>query len=123
MDAGRAAGSLFRDVDLEARIGKDRRRRTIRGVVNEALGSFRWGSRRYTPAWVIPPSHARSFCERGCYRPSIRSERRLMGQPEFDLRFRWFVGICIRERARRSCSGQRRIVLERICYDDPRRRE
>ena len=89
------SGSLFSYVDLEARIAKDHPLRTIRAIVNEALaalsGEF-WAlySRIARPS--IPPEKLlRAMLLQAFY--SIRSERQLMERLEFDLLFRWFVGL------------------------------
>src|SRR5271170_4470980 len=89
------SGALFSYVDLEARVGRDHPLRTIRGIVNEALaalsGEF---SAMYSPMGrpSIPPEKLlRAMLLQAFY--SIRSERQLMERLEFDLLFRWFVGV------------------------------
>ena len=89
------SGSLFSYVDLEARVGRTHPLRTIRLIVNEALsalaGEF---SSLYSPIGrpSIPPEKLlRAMLLQAFY--SIRSERQLMERLEFDLLFRWFVGI------------------------------
>jgi transposase len=89
------SGSLFSYVSLEARVAKDHPLRAIRGVVNEALaalsGEF---SAIYSPLGrpSIPPEKLlRAMLLQAFY--SIRSERQLMERLEFDLLFRWFVGV------------------------------
>jgi transposase len=95
------SGSLFSYVDLEARVGKNHPLRTIRAIVNEALaalaGEF---SALYSPIGrpSIPPEKlVRAMLLQAFY--SIRSERQLMDRLEFDLLFRWFVGIGIDDAA------------------------
>jgi len=95
------SGSLFSYVDLEARVGKDHALRTIGGVVNEALaalsGEF---SALYSQSGrpSIPPEKLlRAMLLQAFY--SIRSERQLMERLEFDLLFRWFVGIGVDDEA------------------------
>jgi transposase len=95
------SGSLFSYVDLEARVGKDHPLRTIRAIVNEALsalaGEF---SALYSPIGrpSIPPEKLlRAMLLQAFY--SIRSERQLMERLEFDLLFRWFVGIGVDDAA------------------------
>ena len=95
------SGSLFSYVDLEARVGKDHPLRTIRAIVNEALsalaGEF---AALYSPIGrpSIPPEKLlRAMLLQAFY--SIRSERQLMERLEFDLLFRWFVGICVDDAA------------------------
>jgi len=89
------SGALFSYVDLEARVGKDHPLRTIRGTVNEALASL---SSEFSALYArmgrpsIPPEKLlRAMLLQAFY--SIRSERQLMERLEFDLLFRWFVGI------------------------------
>jgi transposase len=95
------SGSLFSYVDLEARVGKNHPLRSIRAIVNEALaalaGEF---SALYSPIGrpSIPPEKLlRAMLLQAFY--SIRSERQLMDRLEFDLLFRWFVGIGIDDAA------------------------
>ena len=89
------SGSLFSYVDLEARVGRTHPLCSIRLIVNEALsalaGEF---SALYSPIGrpSIPPEKLlRAMLLQAFY--SIRSERQLMERLEFDLLFRWFVGI------------------------------
>src|SRR5512132_3797137 len=96
----RRSGELFSYVDVERRIRRDHPLRSIRGVVNEALdalsGQFAalYGS---TGRPSIPPEMLlRAMLLQAFY--SIRSERQLserqlMERLEFDLLFRWFVGL------------------------------
>ena len=89
------SGALFSYVDLEARVGKDHPLRTIRGAVNEALASLSGEfAALYAPMGrpSIPPEKLlRAMLLQAFY--TIRSERQLMERLEFDLLFRWFVGI------------------------------
>ena len=94
-------GSMFSYVDLEARVGKAHPLRTIRSLVNEALSSLSHDfsamySRMGRPS--IPPEKLlRAMLLQAFY--SIRSERLLMERLEFDLLFRWFVGIGVDDAA------------------------
>jgi transposase len=95
------SGSLFSYVDLESRVGKNHPLRVIRAIVNGALaalaGEF---SALYSPIGrpSIPPEKLlRAMLLQAFY--SIRSERQLMDRLEFDLLFRWFVGIGIDDAA------------------------
>src|SRR4051794_17713518 len=94
-------GSLFSYVDLETRVGNDHPLRTIRSLVNEALSAFSpdfsaMYSRMGRPS--IPPEKLlRAMLLQAFY--SIRSERQLMERLEFDLLFRWFVGIGVDDAA------------------------
>jgi transposase len=88
-------GALFSYVDLDARVRKDHPLRTIRAVVNEALGTM---EREIAPLYsgtgrpsIAPERLLRAMLLQAFY--SIRSERQLMERIEFDLLFRWFVGL------------------------------
>ena len=89
------SGSLFSYVDLEGRIGKDHPLRRIRLVVNEALaglsGEFSALYARLGRPSIPPEKLLRVMLLQAFH--SIRSERQLMERLEFDLLFRWFVGI------------------------------
>src|SRR5262245_19868632 len=91
------SGSLFSYVDLETRVPKDHLLRAIREIANDALselsGDF---AALYAPLGrpSIPPEKLlRASLLQAFY--SIRSERQLMERLEFDLLFRWFVGLGI----------------------------
>jgi transposase len=88
-------GELFSYVDLEARVRRDHPLRAIGVIVNKALTALeREFSRLYSPIGrpSIPPEKLlRAMLLQAFY--SIRSERQLMERLEFDLLFRWFVGI------------------------------
>src|SRR6201995_2275788 len=89
------SGALFSYVDLEARVGKDHPLRTIRSAVNEALaslsGEFAALYARMGRPSTPPEKLLRAMLLQAFY--TIRSERQLMERLEFDLLFRWFVGI------------------------------
>ena len=91
------SGELFSYVDLEARVRADHPLRVIRMIVNEALSTM---EREFAPLYSpigrpsIPPEKLlRAMLLQAFY--SIRSERQLMERLEFDLLFRWFVGLGI----------------------------
>src|SRR5215470_6217784 len=88
-------GELFSYVDLEKRVRSDHPLRAIRGLVNEALVALEHEfAALYAPIGrpSIPPEMLlRAMLLQAFY--SIRSERQLMERLEFDLLFRWFVGI------------------------------
>lgn len=88
-------GELFSYVDLEARVRRDHPLRTIQKIVNEALSTLeRELAALYSPIGrpSIPPEKLlRAMLLQAFY--SIRSERLLMERLEYDLLFRWFVGI------------------------------
>ncbi len=89
------SGALFSYVDLEARVGKAHPLRAIRQLVNEALAALeKEFSALYSPLGrrSIPPEKLlRAMLLQAFY--SIRAERQLMERLEFDLLFRWFVGV------------------------------
>src|ERR1041385_2556409 len=90
------SGSLFSYVDLEARVRRDHPLRTIREIVNAAVteldGDF---AVLYRPGFgrpsIAPERLLRAMLLQAFY--GIRSERQLMERLEFDLLFRWFVGL------------------------------
>jgi len=88
-------GALFSYVDLDARVRADHPLRTIRELVNSALADLeREFASLYSPIGrpSIPPEKLlRAMLLQALY--SIRSERLLMERLEYDLLFRWFVGI------------------------------
>ncbi len=88
-------GELFSYVDLEVRVRTDHPLRPIRAIVNEALSAV---EQEFAPLYArigrpsIPPEMLlRAMLLQAFY--SIRSERQLMERLEFDLLFRWFVGL------------------------------
>jgi transposase len=90
-------GELFSYVDLEARVRADHPLRPIRAVVNEALAALEC---EFAPLYArvgrpsIPPEKLlRAMLLQAFY--SIRSERQLMERLDYDLLFRWFVGLGI----------------------------
>jgi transposase len=94
-------GMLFSYVDLEVRVGQTHPLRAIRTIVNEALKVLESDfSALYSPIGrpSIPPEKLlRAMLLQAFY--SIRSERQLMERLEFDLLFRWFVGIGVDDAA------------------------
>jgi transposase len=94
-------GELFSYVDLEDRVRHNHPLRAIRLIVNEALAALGLEfSALYSPIGrpSIPPEKLlRAMLLQAFY--SIRSERLLMERLEYDLLFRWFVGIGIDDAA------------------------
>jgi len=90
-------GKLFSYVDLEKRVRSDHPLRAIRGLVNEALVALEQEfAALYAPIGrpsIAPEKLLRAMLLQAFY--SIRSERQLMERLEFDLLFRWFVGLGI----------------------------
>ena len=90
-------GSLFSYVDLEERIPPRHPLRKIRSVVNDALRSLdtdfdRLYAGEGRPS-IAPERLIRASLLQILY--SIRSERQLMEQMDYNLLFRWFVGLVI----------------------------
>lgn len=88
------SGSLFSYVDLEERIPAKHPLRTIREIVNEVLASLDGEFAKLYESTgrdsVAPERLLRSSLLQAFY--SIRSERQLMEQLDYNLLFRWFVG-------------------------------
>jgi transposase len=96
------SGSLFSYVDLEARVRPDHPLRTIREIANAALGELNKDFEALYPQGMgrpsIPPERLlRAMLLQAFY--GIRSERQVMERMEFDLLFRWFVGLGVDEAA------------------------
>jgi len=94
-----ASGSLFSYVDLEERVPAGHPLRKIRQIVNDALASLdaefdalytKEGRPSIAPERLIRASLLQMLF-------SIRSERQLMEQMDYNLLFRWFVGLGIDE--------------------------
>ena len=96
----RTSGALFFYVDAEARIPAKHPLRTMRRLVNAALegldGAFsglyeKLGRPSIPPERLLRAMMLQLLC-------TIRSERQLVERQEFDILFRWFVGLSIDER-------------------------
>jgi len=89
------SGELFSYVDLEVRVRRDHPLRAIREIVNAGLAALETDfAALYAPTGrpSIPPEKLlRAMLLQAFY--SIRSERLLMERLEYDLLFRWFVGL------------------------------
>src|SRR5215831_2809169 len=92
-------GELFSYVDLEQRVPAQHPLRAIRTIVNEVLaalcGEFeKIYSDMGRPS--IPPERLlRALLLQAFY--TIRSERQLMEQLDYNLLYRWFVGLGVDE--------------------------
>ena len=89
------SGELFSYVDLEVRVRRDHPLRAIRLIANEALATL---GRDFATLYasigrpsIAPEKLLRAMLLQAFY--SIRSERQLMERLEYDLLFRWFVGV------------------------------
>ena len=88
-------GSMFSYVSLEARVPADHPLRAIRQITDRALERL---SPRFDTLYInfgrpsIPPEKLlRALLLQALY--TIRSERQLMEQLDYNLLFRWFVGL------------------------------
>ena len=93
-------GALFSYVDVETRIRPGHPLRPIREIANAALSMLDGDFEQLYPPRLgrpsIPPERLlRAMLLQAFY--GIRSERQLMERIEFDLLFRWFVGLGIDE--------------------------
>ena len=93
-------GSLFSYVDLEDRVPQTHPLRVIRRIADDVLADM---SGVFDAAYAplgrpsIPPERLlRALLLQAFY--TIRSERQLMERLDFDLLFRWFVGLGIDDR-------------------------
>ena len=91
----RQSENLFSYIRLETRIPADHPLRPIRKLVDEALRELspaltklyaREGRPSIPPEWLLRALLLQAFY-------SVRSERMLMEQLEYNLLFRWFVGL------------------------------
>lgn len=93
----KTSGSLFSFVDLEERVPATHPLRTIRAVVDDALtqldGDFERLYEGSGRASVAPERLLRASLLQAFY--SVRSERQLVEQINYNLLFRWFVGLGI----------------------------
>jgi len=94
------SGELFSYIDLETRVRGDHPLRVIREVANAALaamsGEFAGLYAVVGRPSVAPERLLRAMLLQAFY--SIRSERQLMERLEYDLLFRWFVGLGVDDR-------------------------
>jgi transposase len=93
------SGELFSYVDLEKRVPAKHLLRLVRGVVNDVLaaldGDF---SRAYADSGrpsIAPERLLRALLLQAFY--TIRSERQLIEQLDYNLLYRWFVGLGVDE--------------------------
>ena len=96
----RTSGALFSYVDVEARIGANHPLRAMRRLTNAALAEL---DPRFSALYegigrpsIAPERLLRASLLQLLY--SIRSERQLVERLEFDMLFRWFVGLSIDEK-------------------------
>ena len=115
----RTSGSLFSYVDLDKRVPQNHPLRTMRTVVNDALGAMDAAfstlyAKEGRPS--IPPERLlRATLLQMFY--TIRSERQLVERLEFDLLFRWFVGLGVDDPvfdATSFCKNRDRLLTSEI---------
>lgn len=91
----RGSEGLFSYLRLEDRIAKDHPLRAIRALVNETLAGLskrfdalysQIGRRSIPPEYLLRATLLQAFF-------TVRSERQLMEQIDYNLLFRWFVGL------------------------------
>jgi transposase len=91
----RRSGALFSYVDLEKRVPTGHPLRVIRCIANDALeamsGAFDALYASVGRPSIPPEMLLRALLLQAFY--GVRSERQLMERLEFDLLFRWFVGL------------------------------
>ena len=96
------SGTLFSYVDLESRVRRDHPLRPIREIVNAALSDLTEEFAKLYPERLGRPSIPPERLLRGLLLQAfygLRSERQLMERMEYDLLFRWFVGLGVDEAA------------------------
>ena len=90
-------GSLFSNVDLEARVPPGHPLRVIRRIADAVLaGMSQQFAAAYAPIgrpWIALEKLLRALLLQALY--TISSERQLVDRIDFDLLFRWFVGLGI----------------------------
>lgn len=114
-------GSLFSYVDLEARVPKDHPLRHIAEIVNDVLRDL---SPEFSAMYsstgrpsIAPEKLLRSLLLQAFY--SVRSERQLMEQLNFNLLYRWFVGLGIDDAvwdASTFCKNRDRLLDAQIAH-------
>ena len=89
------SGKLFSYVDLEKRVPAKHPLRLVRGVVNEVLAALDSDfSKAYADTGrpsIAPERLLRALLLQAFY--TIRSERQLTEQLDYNLLYRWFVGL------------------------------
>jgi transposase len=91
------SGALFSYVSCEARVPLDHPLRSIRAIVDEALAAlsaeFATLYAKFGRPSIAPEKLLRALLLQAFY--SVRSERQLMEQLDYNLLFRWFVGLSL----------------------------
>jgi transposase len=93
--ADERTGELFSYVDIEERVPQNHPLRLIRRIVNDVLsqldGEFAQLYAEDGRPSIAPERLLRALLLQAFY--TIRSERQLMEQPQYNLLYRWFVGL------------------------------
>ena len=110
-----AMGSLFSYVDLEERVPAGHPLRAIRRVVNDALSSLDGAFDALYASCGRPSIPSERLIRASLLQMlySVRSERQLMEQMNYNLLFRWFVGLGI-DRGGSVCLNRSRPVARWI---------
>lgn len=89
--------ALFSTIRLEDFVPGDHPLRSIREILNDSLKRLNWlFDEAYSPlgkASIAPEKLLRALLLRVLY--SVRSNRELMEQVQYNLLFRWFIGLSI----------------------------
>jgi len=83
--------SLFTTVQLESFVPSDHPLRAVKALLDEAMSNMNWLGRESIP----PERLIRAQLLQVLY--SIRSERQLVEQINYNLLYRWFVGLTIED--------------------------
>ena len=117
----RTTESLFSYIDLEERVPARHPLRLIRRIVNDALagldGDFDALYADFGRPSIAPERLIRASLLQILF--SIRSERQLMEQMDYNLLFRWFVGLGIDD----PVWGEGRLGIDPVDQFSPERAE
>jgi hypothetical protein len=92
----RSCGGVFSYIDLQARVSAEHPLRAIREIMSAALAALSGGFASLYSGLGGHRSRGKAAAGNAVAGlVSVRSERQLMEPIEFDLLFRWFVGIGI----------------------------
>ena len=89
------AEGMFSYIRLEERVPADHPLRAIRRLADEALAALngRLDAVYWTPGASVDPAGDAAAGDASAGVLSVRSERQLMEQIDYNLLFRWFVGL------------------------------
>jgi len=118
---------MFSYVSLESRVPQTHPLRQIRALLDEALGSMHRDFERVYASGgrssIAPERLVRALVLQVLY--SIRSERLLVEQLDYNLLFRWFVGLSVDEAVRAAERAAKLTIpcLALFPYTEPGRRD